>query len=61
MKLTILENIPNGTLPTSKLKALEDLDALGEHLLKENLQSTNRIGHQFYKFVHSYTNLQFLY
>lgn len=34
----------------NKLKALDDLDALGEHLLKENLVS-KRIGPQFNKYV----------
>lgn len=34
----------------NKLKALEELDALGQHLLRENLQSsTTRLGPQFKK------------
>lgn len=31
------------------MKALEDLDALGENLLKQNLPSTGRTGPQFSK------------
>lgn len=35
----------------SKLKALEELDLLSEHLLKENLHSSKKLGQQFNKFV----------
>lgn len=48
--LTQLENKTvqqNGT----KCKALEELDVLSEHLLKENLQSSKILGQQFNKHV----------
>lgn len=38
--------------PSNKLKALEELDALGELLLKENLQSNiKKLDQQFNKYV----------
>lgn len=35
----------------NKFKALEELDVLGEHLLKENLQSSRLGGFNKYAFV----------
>jgi hypothetical protein len=50
--------VPAGTSPTagepekpSKLKALEDLDALGESLLKESLPTSCKLGSHFTKYV----------
>lgn len=36
----------------SKLKALEDLDALGKTLLKQSLPTSCKLGSQFTKYVH---------
>lgn len=39
------------TIEKVKSKALEELDVLSEHLLKENLQSSKKLDQQFNKWV----------